>query len=97
MDKQMIEEMANDIAQASFHATQECLGTECEDCRHWIGFAREGCKYCYTAEYLYEAGYRKMGQGRFDPIEEYKKGFKDGVLAMQVQMYNIAKEITEGM
>ena len=32
-----------------------------------------------------------------DPLEEYKKGFKEGVQAMQVQMDNIAKELTEGM
>ena len=64
MNKQkQIEEMAKDIAQATFEATQECLGTECENCRHWIGFSREGCKDCYKAEYLYDLGYRKIPEG----------------------------------
>ena len=33
--------------------------------------------------------------GNMNFLEDYKKGFRDGVQAMQVQLNNIAKELME--
>ena len=65
MDKQkMIEEMAKALAQSYFEATQECLGTECEYCRYREHFnGNNTCKHYFQAEYLYNAGYRKIHEG----------------------------------
>jgi hypothetical protein len=35
-------------------------------------------------------------QGKIDFLADYKKGFNEGVTAMQVQLNMIAKELTEG-
>lgn len=34
--------------------------------------------------------------GNMNFLEDYKKGFNDGVQAMQVRLNEIAKELTEG-
>ena len=33
MDKQVTEEMIDDVAKSSFHATDECRASMCEDCK----------------------------------------------------------------
>ena len=58
----MIEEMANDISHANFYATEECLATDCEDCKY-KHHLNGSCKDRFRAEYLLNAGYQKITDG----------------------------------
>lgn len=100
MDKQKkIEEMAKVI-------DGDC--GECYTCKYFE-YKGINCTYLLSAEYLYNAGYRKIQANEVirkideseqsDWLDGYKVGFKEGVIALRTQFKlkidEICKEITE--
>lgn len=80
MDKQkQIEKMATDLVKGEYYASNECMGTDCRDCEHRSKGSIK-CRRMYQAEYLYNAGYRKIEEGAVvltkEEYDELQKGVK---------------------
>lgn len=88
MDKQ-IEEMAKTFCPYEYNKRTY---QNCEQCRKAL---MTGCEYYKKATALYKAGYRKTHECVVDYIENYKEGFKEGVIAFRTQLEERASKIIE--
>ena len=94
MDKQ-IEEMTKETCGQQIYPYGKdrpiCWLTK-EDC---TCRADNQCDHYEVCEQIYNAGYRKIHEGVVDYIENYKEGFKEGVVALKTQLEGILTQPVE--